>query len=198
MGEEVFQVEALLVALINMEQAQFVTSLTHHEQPQGMLECLFTFLIITDNLHQGEGILIHGQALGFVDARHQHVMPGPDFDAVALASATGRPKGLALIRFAPTLRDGERKPLAIPGWMTPIWMTCFFFCRHILMVEDSIAAHTCDSDQVGKLAVAVQVGWFAIAGVAYFHRQITPKGKPIVLQQSLYLLCADHLYCLLF
>ena len=116
--EEVFQVEALLVALINMEQAQFVASLTHHEQPQGMLECLFTLLIITDNLHQGEGILIHGQALGFVDARHQHVMPGPDFDAVALASATGLPKGLALIRFAAgveftfpvgaTLAPGER------------------------------------------------------------------------------------------
>lgn len=58
--EEVFQVESSRVALVNMEQSQFVTPFAHNQQPKGTFEGWFAIFTIAHNLHQGEGIFMHG------------------------------------------------------------------------------------------------------------------------------------------
>jgi len=61
-AKKVFQVEAALVALIDVGKGQFVTPFAHDQKPERTLASWIAIFVIAHNLNQSERVLIHGQA----------------------------------------------------------------------------------------------------------------------------------------
>jgi len=163
-----------MVSLENLGQAELIPPLANHDQPDGFGENGFPFRITGCDFHQGERILPHGDAFGFVLAGYQHVVPGLDGVGVGFAPPGGACQNSFLVRFllCAGIWQLENFPIALRTVSRPLSIGIL-----IGMVAGPVAGNSNDGDQVlMTLMCGMQVSWFAISAVTNLYDQFIMPG----------------------